>query len=58
MAALNFPTSPLVDSTYTANGNTWKWDGVSWVSQASSSTAGVTTGVTTGKAIAMAIVFG
>ena len=32
MAALNFPPSPNVNDTYTANGKSWKWDGVSWVS--------------------------
>ena len=32
MAALNFPSSPNVNDTYTANGKSWKWDGVSWVS--------------------------
>lgn len=30
MAALNFPSSPTVDDLYTANGKTWKWNGVSW----------------------------
>jgi hypothetical protein len=30
MAALNFPASPSVNDTYTANGSTWKWDGTSW----------------------------
>ena len=32
MAALDFPASPTVGQTYTANGSTWTWDGVSWVS--------------------------
>lgn len=32
MAALNFPTSPSLNDTYTANGSTWKWNGTSWVS--------------------------
>lgn len=32
MAALNFPSSPNVNDTYTANGKSWKWDGISWVS--------------------------
>ncbi len=30
MAALDFPSSPTVGQTYTANGRTWQWDGVSW----------------------------
>jgi hypothetical protein len=33
MAALDFPASPTLNQTYTANGLTWKWDGVSWVTQ-------------------------
>lgn len=33
MAALDFPTSPTLNQTYTANGLTWKWDGTSWVTQ-------------------------
>ena len=28
--ALDFPTSPAVNDTYTANSVSWKWDGVSW----------------------------
>lgn len=31
MAALDFPSSPTLNQTYTANGNTWLWDGTSWV---------------------------
>lgn len=31
MAALNFPTGPTLDDTYTANGRTWTWNGTSWV---------------------------
>lgn len=30
MAALDFPSSPTVGQTYTANNITYKWDGVSW----------------------------
>lgn len=33
MAALDFPASPTLNQTYTANGLTWKWDGASWVTQ-------------------------
>lgn len=32
MAVLNFPTSPALNATYTANGKSWLWDGTSWVS--------------------------
>lgn len=32
MAALNFPSSPTLNQIYTANGNSWKWDGTTWVS--------------------------
>jgi hypothetical protein len=31
MAALDFPSSPSVGQTYSANGRTWQWDGQSWV---------------------------
>lgn len=30
MTALNFPASPSVGQTYTANNKTWMWDGSSW----------------------------
>lgn len=33
MAALDFPTSPTIGQTYTANGNTWAWNGTAWISQ-------------------------
>ena len=32
MAALDFPASPALNATYSANNNSWKWDGTSWVS--------------------------
>jgi hypothetical protein len=32
MAALDFPTSPTIGQTYTANGGTWVWDGALWSS--------------------------
>jgi hypothetical protein len=28
--ALNFPNNPQINDTYTANNNTWSWDGVAW----------------------------
>jgi len=31
MAALDFPATPAVNDTYTANAKQYKWDGVSWV---------------------------
>lgn len=31
MATLDFPSSPALNDTYTANGRSWKWDGTSWV---------------------------
>jgi hypothetical protein len=31
MAALDFPSSPTLNQTYTANGLTYKWNGESWV---------------------------
>lgn len=32
MAALDFPASPTLNQVYTANGNSWIWNGTSWVS--------------------------
>ena len=32
MAALDFPTSPVLNDVYTANGKSWRWNGTSWVS--------------------------
>ena len=31
MALLDFPTGPQLNDTTTQNGNTWKWNGTSWV---------------------------
>ena len=28
--AIDFPNSPAINDTFTANGSTWKWDGISW----------------------------
>lgn len=30
MAALDFPTSPTLGQTYTANGKSWQWNGTAW----------------------------
>lgn len=61
MAALNFPASPTLNQTYTANGYTWLWDGTTWVSQGgnyvSSFSAG-STGLTPGTATSGAISLG
>lgn len=32
MAALNFPTSPVLNQIYSANGKSWRWDGTAWKS--------------------------
>ena len=32
MAALDFPASPTLNQVYTANNQSYQWDGVSWVS--------------------------
>jgi len=29
--ALNFPSTPTLDQTYSLNGRTWKWNGTSWI---------------------------
>lgn len=31
MAALDFPSSPAIGATYSANGKTWTWDGTTWL---------------------------
>ena len=31
MALLDFPSGPATNDTYTLNGNSWKWNGTSWV---------------------------
>lgn len=31
MAALDFPSSPVVNQIYTANNKTYKWNGTSWI---------------------------
>lgn len=31
--AIDFPSNPNVNDTYTFNGRTWKWNGVGWVAQ-------------------------
>jgi hypothetical protein len=30
MAALNFPSSPILNQVFTANGKSWRYDGTSW----------------------------
>lgn len=32
MTALDFPSSPTIGQTYTANGGVWRWDGTVWAS--------------------------
>ena len=43
MAALNFPSSPVTNQIYTANGKSWRWDGTAWKSF---NTIGITGGGT------------
>ena len=56
MALLNFP-DPLSFQTYTANGNTWEWNGTSWISANNLNLSDQVTGVLgtvyggTGKAL-------
>jgi hypothetical protein len=54
MAALNFPTSPVTNQIYTANGKSWRWDGTAWKSFNTIGITGGGTGLTsinTGNAI-------
>lgn len=57
MALLDFPTGPQNNDTYTLNGNTWKWNGTSWVAFNNLSLTSQVTGVLatqyggTGKAL-------
>lgn len=42
MAALDFPTPSTIGQIYTANGKSWRWDGVSWKAyNLASSNAGI-----------------
>ncbi len=38
--AINFPNSPVLNDTYSYGGNTWQWDGESWVSLGQTPDAG------------------
>jgi len=38
MAALDFPASPTVGQTYSANGGTYTWDGTVWVASRGTAT--------------------
>lgn len=40
MSAFDFPNSPALDATYTANGITFKWNGYAWIPQISYQTFG------------------
>jgi hypothetical protein len=57
MALLDFPTGPALNDTTTQNGNTWKWNGTSWVAFNNLSLTSQVTGVLgtvyggTGKAL-------
>ena len=46
MAALNFPTSPVLNQIYTANGKSWRWDGTSWKTYNTIGISGGGTGLT------------
>ena len=46
MAALNFPTSPALNQVFTANGKSWRWDGIAWKSFNTISISGGGTGLT------------
>lgn len=40
--AINFPSSPTLNQTFTSGSSTWKWDGTSWTSVPASSFTNVT----------------
>ena len=46
MAAFDFPNSPSVNDTYTANGTTYTWNGTKWVRTSPSIGAQGSTGPT------------
>ena len=43
--ALDFPSSPSVEQTYTSGGKTWKWDGLKWVAISAAAIGGGTDAV-------------
>lgn len=45
MALLDFPSNPVGNATTTQNGNTWKWNGTSWVAFNSLSLTSQVTGI-------------
>jgi hypothetical protein len=45
MALLDFPTGPQLNDTTTQNGNTWKWNGTSWVAFNNLSLSSQVTGI-------------
>ena len=45
MALLDFPTGPNTNDTTTQNGNTWKWNGTSWVAFNNLSLSSQVTGI-------------
>ena len=45
--AINFPNSPSVNVTHTANGITWKWDGTTWKVGISTINAATIPGIST-----------
>lgn len=46
--ALDFPTSPSLNDTYTLGSRTWRWNGVGWVLTGTTSVRSVAAGATSG----------
>lgn len=51
--AINFPSAPALNQTFTADNKTWKWDGLAWAADSSAITlpVGIPSGGTTGQAL-------
>ena len=55
MAALNFPNSPSLNDTYSANGKTWTWNGGAWEVNTSTASKFLTVGVRVGTATTIVV---
>ena len=55
MAAINFPNSPSVNDTHTANGKTWTWNGAAWIVNTSTESKFLAIGVRVGTATTITV---